>query len=80
MFDISPTSKDTLHAMNNVATTGDMTGAITELRATNTIRLRARALLARARRGESAWFTVNDGAMMTTATLVAGLTRARYPD
>lgn len=37
-------------------------------------------MLARARRGESAWFKVNNGAMLTTAVLVAELTRARYPD
>jgi hypothetical protein len=37
-------------------------------------------LLARARRGESKWFTVNDGAMTNAATLVAEVTRARYPE
>jgi Protein of unknown function (DUF1688) len=37
-------------------------------------------LLARARRGKSTWFTVNDGAMDNAAALVAELTRARYPD
>jgi hypothetical protein len=37
-------------------------------------------LLERARRGESAWFVVNDGAMVNTAALVAEVTRARYPD
>ena len=66
--------------MNTIATPPGKDYPVAELRSTTTIRLRARALLARARRGESAWFTVNDGAMMTTATLVAGLTRARYPD
>ena len=80
MLDTYPTIGATLHAMNKVADTSDFTGAIAELRSTTTIRLRARALLARARRGESAWFTVNDGAMATSATLVASLTRARYPD
>ncbi|MEO7887561.1 MAG: URC4/urg3 family protein [Polaromonas sp.] len=54
--------------------------AAAELRSTRTIRTRANALLARARRGESAWFTVNDGAMATAAALVAEITRARYPD
>ena len=54
--------------------------AVAELRSTNTIRSRAAALLARARRGESTWFNVNDGAMSTTAALVAELTQARYPD
>ena len=66
--------------MNSVATPPGITSAIAELRSTTTIRLRANALLARARRGESAWFTINDGAMVTTAALVAELTRARYPD
>ena len=59
---------------------GSASAAIAELRSTTTIRARARALLARARRGESAWFTINNGAMATTATLVARLTQARYPD
>ena len=54
--------------------------AATSLRSTATIRQRARALLERARRGESAHFTVNDGAMVAAATLVAELTQARYPD
>lgn len=54
-------------------------GAAAELRSTATIRTRARALLERARRGESAWFSVNDGAMTTAAALVAEITRARYP-
>ncbi len=66
--------------MNSVATYPIKTCPVAELRCTTTIRLRANALLARARRGESAWFTVNDGAMVTTAALVAGLTRSRYPD
>ncbi len=66
--------------MNSVATPPGKTSAVAELRSTTTIRLRANALLARARRGESAWFTVNDGAMVTTAALVAELTRVRYPD
>ena len=54
--------------------------AVAELRSTKTIRTRAAGLLARDRRGESAWFSVNDGAMATSAALVAELTRARYPD
>lgn len=53
---------------------------IDTLRSTKTIRKRAKALLARALRGESTWFTVNDGAMVTAAALVAELTQARYPD
>ncbi|MES2511027.1 MAG: URC4/urg3 family protein [Pseudomonadota bacterium] len=58
----------------------DLASTVAELRSTQTIRKRAHALLARARRGESASFSVNDGAMVTAATLVAELTQARYPD
>lgn len=58
----------------------DLASAVAELRSTQTIRKRAQALLARARRNESAFFTVNDGALVTAATLVAELTQARYPD
>ena len=71
---------DCLNAMNTVAGYPIKTSAAAELRSTTTIRLRANVLLARARRGESAWFTVIEGAMVTTAALVARLTRARYPD
>lgn len=66
--------------MKNIADDTQLTSAAAELRSTETIRARARALLERARRGESAWFTVNDGALDTAAVLVAELTRARYPD
>lgn len=58
----------------------ELAAAIVELRSSKTVRLRANALLARARRGESAWFTVNDAELTTTATLVADLTRKRFPD
>ena len=51
-----------------------------QLRSTNTIRQRAQALLARVRRGNSAWLTVHDAALPATAALVAGVTRACYPD
>ncbi|WP_395058208.1 URC4/urg3 family protein [Polaromonas sp.] len=67
-------------AIDSVAAYARQTGATAELRSTKTIRSRAQALLARARRGESTWFAVNDGAMLTAAALVAELTRARYPD
>ena len=80
MPDTAPINSATPNAINTIATHLGRSCPIAELRSTNTVRLRAKALLARARRGESAWFTVNDGAMMTTAALVAGLTRARYPD
>lgn len=66
--------------MKNIADDTQLLSAAAELRSTETIRVRARALLERARRGESAWFTVNDGALDTAAVLVAELTRARYPD
>jgi len=69
-----------LNAIKTEASHADLQRAVAELRSTNTIRSRAAALLARARRGESAWFNVNDGAMATTAALVAELTQARYPD
>ena len=66
-------------AIDNVAAHARIQGAVATLRSTKTIRKRAQALLERARRGESSWFTVNDGAMVTAAALVAQLTRARYP-
>ena len=66
--------------INKIAEGARFPYAAAELRSTKTIRSRAVALLARARRGESAWFSVNDGAMATSAALVAELTRARYPD
>ena len=67
-------------ATKTIAAGARFPDAAAELRSTKTIRARAAALLARARRGESAWFAVNDGAMVTSAALVAELTRARYPD
>lgn len=67
-------------AIKTESTHAALERAVAHLRSTNTIRSRAAALLARARRGESAWFNVNDGAMVTTAALVAELTQARYPD
>ncbi|RYX95795.1 MAG: DUF1688 family protein [Comamonadaceae bacterium] len=57
-----------------------MNPSVASLRSTATIRQRARALLERARRGESAHFSIKDGAMVAAATLVADLTKARYPD
>ena len=49
------------------------------LRTTTAIRERAGQLLARARRGESSWFTVDDGALGTTADHVAASIRQRFP-
>lgn len=54
--------------------------AVAELRTTTAIRERAGFLLERARAGDSAWFTVEDAALPTTAAEVATVTRARYPD
>ena len=65
--------------MSTVAGDVRLTGAEATLRSTSTIRTRANTLLARARRGDSRWFTVNDGALDTAAILVAKLTQARYP-
>jgi hypothetical protein len=60
--------------------TQDSLAAADLLRSTDAVRTRAHALLARARRGESAWFTVHDSALEDTAALVAEVTRERYPD
>jgi hypothetical protein len=51
-----------------------------ELFSTQTTRSRARALLARARAGQSAHFAVHDDALPSAASLVAQTTRSRYPD
>lgn len=74
-----PEPAATAVAINTVADPARIERAIAELRSTKAVRERAKALLVRARRGESAWFTVNDGAMVTTAALVAELTKVRYP-
>ena len=50
------------------------------LHSTDTIRDRATTLLTRAREGHSHWFTVDDDAIGTAVSLVADVTRARYPD
>lgn len=49
------------------------------LRTTACVRERCGQLLARARRGESDWFTVDDSALGATAKAVADSTRKRYP-
>ncbi|OUM01962.1 uracil phosphoribosyltransferase [Variovorax sp. JS1663] len=55
-------------------------GAAAFLRTTRAIRIRADALLARARRGESQWFTIGDEAAFDAmARTVADVTRERYP-
>jgi hypothetical protein len=52
--------------------------AAASLRTTTAIRERAAALLARARAGGSAWFTVDDSAMDSAALEVVAVTRQRY--
>ena len=55
-------------------------GAAALLRTTAAIRERSAALLARARRGESAWFTIgNDSTIEDAARAVAEVTLERYP-
>lgn len=49
------------------------------LRTTNAVRERANQLLARARRGESDWWMVDDDRMGDAAQAVADTTRERYP-
>ncbi len=62
------------------ADTSHATGAAAALRNTAAIRQRAAALLARARRGESKWFTIgDDDALDDAAHEVAEVTRERYP-
>ncbi|MEZ5631275.1 MAG: DUF1688 family protein [Burkholderiaceae bacterium] len=53
--------------------------AVDALRSTATVRARARAMLARARAGDSAFFAVHDAALAPTAELVAEVARQRYP-
>jgi hypothetical protein len=54
--------------------------AVALLRRTDTIRERSRALLARARAGNSPHFAVDDAALEPAAAQVAAVTRRRYPD
>lgn len=53
---------------------------VDDLRTTTEIRSRAAFLADRARRGDSAWFTVDDDAVPAAADVVADLTVERYPD
>jgi hypothetical protein len=57
----------------------DAENASAILRTTTAIRERAGQLLARARRGESSWFVVDDGQLGTTVDAVIAATRRRYP-
>jgi hypothetical protein len=54
--------------------------AAAALRSTDAVRARTAQLLARARSGDSRWFTVDEGALPNTAEEVAALTRGRFPD
>lgn len=53
--------------------------AVDILRTTTAVRERCGQLLARARRGESPWWTVDDDRMGEAARAVAAATRERYP-
>ena len=64
-----PSTSDTAHPE----------GAAELLRTTAAVRERANALLARARAGQSTWFTVNDAAMASAAAEVAEVTRGNDP-
>ena len=55
-------------------------GAATHLRSTRAVRERAQALLARARAGQSAWFTIDEGGLARAADEVAEVTKQRYSD
>ncbi|WP_460353116.1 URC4/urg3 family protein [Mycobacterium sp. ZZG] len=55
-------------------------GAAALLRSTDAVRTRSAQLLARARSGDSRWFTVDDVALDGAAAEVAAVTRARFPD
>ena len=65
--------------MDLIAASADAASASALLRSTQAVRERARGLLARARTGNSAYFTVADAALQPTAALVAQVTRERYP-
>jgi hypothetical protein len=67
-------------AMNSIAAPACMTGDVAILFSTQGIRSRARGLLARARAGQSEFFSINDAALPSTAQTVADITRQRYPD
>lgn len=67
-------------ATDFIADQAELARANATLRHTEAIRSRARALLARARAGQSAWFTVQDDALPACAARVVETTRERYPD
>ncbi|MDM0013201.1 DUF1688 family protein [Variovorax sp. J22P168] len=66
-------------ALEFVGDTAHAAGAAAFLRSTQAVRSRAAALLARARAGESKWFTIGaDNALEDTARTVAEVTQERY--
>ena len=65
--------------MQSIATQDHSTPASRHFLSTNTVRSNARALLERARRGESAWLAVHDAKLHEVAALVAQVTRLNYP-
>ncbi|AZG44612.1 URC4/urg3 family protein [Gordonia insulae] len=72
----------TVHLDPSVGDTSTDTpvGAAAELRTTDAIRSRAHGLLDRARAGDSAWFSIDDDALLLAADDVVAVTRRRYPD
>ena len=70
---------DALHEGHFVGESQAADEAARLLRNTHAIRDRCGQLLARARAGESKWFTVEDGAIAGAARKVADLTRKRFP-
>ncbi|RYF34091.1 MAG: DUF1688 family protein [Comamonadaceae bacterium] len=67
-------------AIELIADTAHPAGAAALLRTTAAVRERAAFLLARARRGESQWFSIGDGnAIEDAARSVAEVTLERYP-
>lgn len=68
-----------MSAAPSVAGDVDAETAAAALRTTHAVRERCGQLLARARAGESAWFTVDDQALDSAARAVADATRSRYP-
>lgn len=67
-------------AIELIADSAHPTGAAALLRSTTAVRERAAFLLARARRGESQWFTIgDDNKMDDAARAVAEVTLERYP-
>ncbi|MEO8249882.1 MAG: URC4/urg3 family protein [Burkholderiales bacterium] len=65
--------------MASVAGAQDLASATAILRTTNAVRERAHALLERARRGESGWFTIDNAKLADATRLTIERTHARYP-